>query len=126
MSTFKVSLNKLHDHVLYSDKIVNITTLKEFDNITDALKDINNGIAMLLTYLDISFEIEGKGCIKMEELDCDKHSIRAIYGYLSYLSGMGANIRTYLTLTNFINDICYNDNKKILEILMAIVQLVED
>lgn len=123
--TYKVTINTHNDHVLYADKIVNVVTCKEFDNITDAVRDINGGICMLLDYCEIKFEIENKGSIRMDDLDCDRHSIRAIYSHLSYLGGIGCSIDTYIRLTNFVQSICYDNNEDMITILTSLSYIHE-
>lgn len=123
MSTYKVSCIHKYDHVLHSDKIINIKTGKEFTTIHDAIKDISGGICMLLTYLDIEFEIEGKGTIRMDQLECNRESIKEIYSHLNYLSGYQCPLTTYITIRDFIDDICYYNDEKYLDLIMSLYRI---
>lgn len=123
MVEFKVTINTKHDHLLYSNKIVNVSSGKEFNNIRDAIKDINNGVSMLLHYLGIEFHIEDKGSIEMEKLDCFRESIQSIYSHLSYLSTIQCELGTYIMLREFIDDICQNNNENMINILTSLVNI---
>lgn len=130
--SYKVSINNKNDHVLYYDTcaiIRNVNTGKTFTDINDAIKDISNDVVMLLTFLDIEFEVPNKGSIYMKNMNCDRHSLDSIYLHLEYLSNIQCDIETYITLKEFANNIMYYDNvythTKIHAILLSLVTIYE-
>lgn len=120
---FKVTINTKNDHVLHHDKIVNVSTGKEFNDIHEAIKDINGGVCMLLHYLDVAFHIEGKGTIGLEKLDCYRDSIKSIHQYLSYLSRIDCDIATYITIKEFIDEVYCDNNEDMIDILMSLARI---
>lgn len=126
MDEFKVCIKELDDHILHADKIVHVSSGKEFTDISDAMKNVNGGVAMLVNYYYIRFTIEDKGTIQMDDLGCNNRSIPAIYSYLRYLSGIGCDIDTYIKLTKFVENVCYDNNKSMIDVLLSLAYLQEE
>lgn len=127
-TVFKVTINNKHDHELYYDKIINVTSGKEFRTISEAHKDINGDYALLTHYLGIEFDVPNKGSISLQDLECnvvDDNNISSIHSYLCYLMRIKSSIETYRALTEFVQDVCYEGDEKFIAILDSLVLLRE-
>jgi hypothetical protein len=66
----------------------------------------------IMHYLGIEFDVPDKGSIPLQDLECDKGS-SSIHSHLCYLM----RIETYKTLTEFVQDVCYEGDEKFTSIV---------